>query len=284
MIRRIVFSLLLTLCCTYAWSRAQYTKSDSLRVVSLLSEAAKLPKSTNWMLHFARKFYGIPYVAHTLDRNRRERLVVNLKELDCTTYVEQVLALSVCAAERKRTFGDFCNMLMQIRYMDGKIGYANRLHYFTTWIDDNVKKGLVTDIGVSRAPFTAVQRLNINYMSKNVSKYSMLKANPKLLPYIKAMEKKLTGRKERYIPKSEIYNSELLRRTIADGDILVIITNRKGLDTSHIGIAVWHKDGLHMINASSVHGKVVKEPMTLREYMKKHPSQIGIRVCRMKRA
>jgi hypothetical protein len=59
-----------------------------------------------------------------------------------------------------------------------------------------------------------------------------------------------------------------------------MITNKKGLDTSHIGIASWHKDGLHMLNASSVHKKVIEEPMTLFKYMQKHPSQIGVRVVR----
>lgn len=60
-----------------------------------------------------------------------------------------------------------------------------------------------------------------------------------------------------------------------------MITNKKGLDTTHIGIASWHQDGLHMLNASSIHKKVIDEPMLLRTYMMKHPSQIGIRVCRV---
>ncbi len=72
-----------------------------------------------------------------------------------------------------------------------------------------------------------------------------------------------------------------MRETIKTGDIIAILTNKKGLDTSHIGIAVWKKDGLHLMNASQIHKKVVIEPMLLQNYMKKHPSQIGIRVCRV---
>ncbi|MBQ2498070.1 MAG: DUF1460 domain-containing protein, partial [Prevotella sp.] len=58
-------------------------------------------------------------------------------------------------------------------------------------------------------------------------------------------------------------------------------TSKKGLDTSHVGIAVWHKDGLHLLNASMIHKKVVEEPMTLKQYMQKHLSQTGIRVVRV---
>ena len=64
-------------------------------------------------------------------------------------------------------------------------------------------------------------------------------------------------------------------------DNVTIITNKKGLDTTHIGLASWHADGLHLLNASSIHKKVIDEPMTLYTYMQKHPSQIGIRACRV---
>ena len=56
---------------------------------------------------------------------------------------------------------------------------------------------------------------------------------------------------------------------------------KKGLDTSHLGFAVWKEGRLHLLNASSIHKKVVLEPMTLRQYMQKHPSQLGVRVVRV---
>jgi len=67
---------------------------------------------------------------------------------------------------------------------------------------------------------------------------------------------------------------------VHDGDIISILTNIKGLDTQHIGFAVWHKDGLHLMNASMIRKKVVDEPMTLADYLKKHPSHLGVRIIR----
>lgn len=72
-----------------------------------------------------------------------------------------------------------------------------------------------------------------------------------------------------------------MRNTIKDGDIIAIITNKKGLDTQHLGFALWHKDGLHLLNASSIHKKVIDEPMTLRTYLYKHPSMPGVRIIRL---
>ncbi len=259
-----------------------YKKQDSVKIVTLLKEASRLKtKPKIWMLYFGKKFLGVPYVAGTLDAAKDERLVINTTQLDCTTYVEMVVALTRCAESKKYTFADYCEQLKHVRYIDGDVAYEKRQHYFTAWINDNVEEGIVTDIQVN-PPFTSVQHINVNWMTTHQSSYKMLNGNAVRLKGIKALENSINGKSYRYIPKIKIANNSLFRKTIQDGDIIVIITNKKGLDTTHIGIASWHSDGLHLLNASSIHKKVIDEPMTLRTYMSKHPSQIGIRVCRVR--
>ncbi|WP_314314112.1 N-acetylmuramoyl-L-alanine amidase-like domain-containing protein [Hoylesella marshii] len=260
----------------------QYTKADSIKIMKLLADSRHFSPNTDPVLYYARQLKGIPYVAHTLDRNTHEQLVINLRELDCTTYVENVLALSLCARQKRYTFHDFCTILKNLRYEKGKVDYVSRLHYFTSWIEDNEQLGYISKIQSTKPPFTALQKLDIHYMTKNHASYTMLKDHSEHIRGIRQTEQQLTGKTYRYIPKASLKDSPLLRRTIHNGDIIAILTRRKGLDTSHIGIAVWHKDGLHLLNASSVHKKVVEEPMTLFQYMQKHPSQIGIRIARLK--
>ena len=169
-----------------------------------------------------------------------------------------------------------------IRYVGGIVSYPTRQHYFTEWIEENTKEGFVSEVKGQNPPFSAKQTLAIDFMSTHIDLYPMLKNNAEMRKPIADMERRLSGKIYRYIPKSKIKNTRLLRSTIHDGDIIAIITKKKGLDTSHIGIAVWHKDGLHMLNASQIHKKVVEEPMTLYQYMQKHPSQLGIRIVRIK--
>lgn len=260
---------------------ATFEAADSVRIVSLLREAATLrQKPKSWMLWFGKKFAGVPYVGGTLDRAAREELVVNTRELDCTTYVEMVTALTMCAKKHDTSFASFCQNLRHVRYIGGEVAYVKRQHYFTVWINDNVKEGIVSDIQTN-PPFTALQRVSIDWMSTHQKSYKMLSAHPQWLAGIKAMERSVSGKRYRYIPKAQIANNALFRQTIHDGDIIVIVTHKKGLDTTHIGIASWHSDGLHLLNASSIHKQVIDEPMTLRTYMSKHPVQIGIRVCRV---
>ena len=259
-----------------------YERQDSIKIVTLLREASLLKKKpTSWMLWFGKKFCGVPYVGGTLDKMTEEKLVVNTHQLDCTTYVEMVTALTMCAQNKETSFLAYCNHLKHVRYVGGEVSYVKRQHYFTVWMDDNQQEGIVQNIAPN-PPFTAVQTVNVNWMTTHTSSYKMLTAHPQWRAGIKTLELSVSGKRYRYIPKGKIANTSLFRQTIKDGDIIAIITNKKGLDTTHIGLASWHKDGLHLLNASSIHKSVIDEPMTLYTYMQKHPVQIGIRVCRVK--
>ena len=266
----------------------QYTPEDSIRVMNLLQsaekDAAKDSTAGQTMLRIGRAIekMNIPYVAHTLEPNDQERLIINLRELDCTTFVESAMALTLCVRSGRTTFDDYCRILQKIRYWQGRAPqYIRRLHYFTSWIEDNTTMDLVKELQSPNPPFTAVQTVQAHYMTQHVDKYRMLTVNPQDVPMIREMEKRIEGKKYRYIPKQQLYNNQLLRKTIHDGDIIVIITNIKGLDTQHIGIAAWHTDGLHLLNASSIHHRVIEEPMTLRQYLYKHPTMPGIRIVRV---
>ena len=281
--RAFVLSLLVFcyLSVTPAWAqtpRCHYTREDSITVERLL----KSGKSD--VLYYARQFLGLPYVAHTLELYPDdERLVLNTRELDCTTYVDVVAALTLCARRGETTFGQFVHHLHQQRYWDGKCdGYPSRIHYFSDWIRDNSRLGYVSEVQQPTPPFAAVQTVNVSYMTTHPDAYVALKRHPEYIPVIAKQEKDLTGRKYRYIPTAQVRNTELLRQTVHDGDIIGIVTTAAGLDIAHLGIAVWHDDGLHMIDASSKHKKVVEETVTMRQYLEGRKNAVGIRIVRLK--
>lgn len=281
--KKIMIILLFTFYAGMSYS-IQYTKSDSMKVVALLNSArkTKIQGQQNCIMFFARKFYGVPYVAKTLEINNKERLVVNLHQLDCTTYVENVVALALCVKNKKYSFEDFCNYLRLIRYEKGvNITYPARLHYFTKWIESNSSAGICKEVQSPNPPFSSIQNVYVDYMTKHANLYPMLKDNYAFKEEIRKMERRISGRSYRFIPKSKILNTKLLRQTVHNGDIIVILTNKRGLDTQHLGFASWHTDGLHLINASMIHHKVVEEPKLLFDYLKEHKSMTGIRVVRL---
>ena len=259
-----------------------YQKKDSVTVCRLLAASRQLSRGTNLQLFFARKFLGLPYVAHTLEINDDERLVVNTRQLDCTTLVENVTALTLCAQRGQYTWRDYLRTLTAMRYRNGKItDYTSRIHYFTEWITANTKEGIVTEIQSPNPPFSAVQQVSVSFMSNHPKSYKALRNHPEYVADIKKMEQQVSGQRFRYIPKTAVRNHSQLRKAVKDGDIIAITCRKKGLDIAHLGFAVWKEGKLHLLNASQLRGQVVEEPKILYEYLQEHPTHTGIRIIRI---
>ena len=262
--------------------RPVYQKADSITICRLLSEARRQPAETNIPLFFARQFLGIPYVAHTLEAQGDERLVVNTRQLDCTTLVETVTALTQCAYRQQYSWQAYLKALTAMRYRKGVIDrYPSRIHYFTEWITQNSKTGLVAELQQPNPPFMAIQTVDVNYMSNHPESYQAQRQHPDYVGEIREMEQRVSGQQFRYIPKARVGRSAELRKVIRDGDIIAITCKKAGLDIAHLGFAVWKKGNLHLLNASQLHKKVVEESMTLWQYLQKHPSHTGIRIIRI---
>lgn len=279
-----------------AWSggaRAQitYQRQDSLKVVKLLSQGAKLKVKAKkeLMTYYGNQLKGVPYVPATLEVNKKEQLVVNLRQMDCTTFVETVLALAMTTAQGSLRWEDYCKNLTKIRYENGVMkGYPSRNHYFIWWVESNSKQGIVktltgtlTGTGKQGTPLFKAQNIHIDWMTKHTDSYPMLKGNKQFIKEIAEHEKRTNGKVMMYIPRANLGLSQKKMKYVENGDILAICTKKKGLDTTHIGIAEWGSDGkLHLLNASQIHKKVVLESMTLQQYMTKHPSQLGVWVIK----
>lgn len=256
-----------------------YMKKDSARVVQLLKEAASLPKNVNRMVFFGKKFIGVPYVANTLEVGNSEKLVVNLRQMDCTTFVETVAALTLADKRGQRSFTGFCIALKELRYRDGQInGYPSRLHYFSFWVNDNIRKGLVGDRISRQTPYAKRQVIRVNYMTVHPDKYKHLRNNPSYISTIADYQRQVNGSVRYYIPKAYVGLTQKQLPFVHDGDILGTVTSRKGLDASHLGIAVWMDGRLHFLNASALYHKVVLDKNTLYDYQKKQRSQLGVNV------
>lgn len=228
--------------------------------------------------HTALFFLGAPYVANTLDRTIEEQLVVNLQELDCVTYVENVLALSLAASSNNFCYQNFQEQLKNIRYRNGELSdYASRLHYTSDWIFDNEKGGLLQNISqeLSRVKETK----EINFMSTHRSAYKQFSHSDAMLHKIEQAEKVINNRNGfYYLPKGAIHNKA---NKIPHMAVIGIVTTIDGLDTSHIGFA-YQKDGeLQFIHASSAKNKVIIDSKTLSNYCFSQKNCKGIIVAKV---
>lgn len=251
--------------------------TDSLFVEEILADSSlSLLTTGDAVVKIGQAFLNRPYVSGTLEVNAPdELLVVNTREVDCTTFVDQVLALVWAAHDACRGYADFCLRLQRLRYQGGHVnGYASRCHYFTQYLSNGTDECPlfipVKGDGMERRAVT------LNFMSTHPDSYVQLRDDSVMLSRICTMEQDYTSVTLSYFPDTQEAAFYRSSSSIHDGDILSLVTTVDGLDVSHLGIAVWVGDELHLLNASSRKGKVILDAQPLREYLLSRKSCPGI--------
>lgn len=252
-----------------------YTKADSLFCLQVLDSLKHLQTTDTGerMVQVARLFLDKPYVAATLE-GEPETLVVNFRELDCTTLVESVLALT----QPVSSFTDYTEALRGLRYRKGEVRYTERLHYIADWMYENGKRGLVKDITPELLGSEPLP-LALSFMSSHPESYSALKGHPERVARMQEVESAVNARSGyAYLPKERMGEAE---KFIRNGDIIGFVTTIRGLDVTHLGIAYWATpERLTFIHASSSARKVIVNPDSLESYLKRQKSCRGIWVIR----
>ncbi len=220
-------------------------------------------------------FLGTPYVAATLENGLEEKLVINLRELDCTTFAETCLALARTVKSGKTDFESFAAQLEQIRYRDGiRNQYPSRLHYFSEWIHNNAEKKIISE----EPNLTGVKLIKpINFMSEHPGDYPVLKAHPELIPSIAIQEKKLSSREIYYFPKNNPGN---LLKSLHHGDIIGLTSGIEGIDINHVGIVIRKGNGFHLLHASLSGEKVVLSDGPITDFIRPESKNSGIMIAR----
>ena len=259
--------------------RVLFEVTDSIRIEKILQSMSNREASTagERIIAIASEFIDEEYVAATLEQGPEEPLFISCSRLDCTTFIELVLAIAKSADDGHSRFSDVCRNLETIRYRNGKNnGYTSRLHYITWWIADSAKTGIIEEITSQISDER--QLLNLNFMSTHPASYPLLKENPALVTEIEQEEKTYRDIEINYIPKEKIEHTG--HHNIRPGDIIAITTSSPGLDVTHIGLAYYDNGKLCLIHASSAKGKVIKDTTSLRNYLARNRRHTGIRVFR----
>ncbi len=228
---------------------------------------------------------GTPYEAHTLEAHLRagadgaatEPLTLSLTRFDCVTLVESCLAVARVAREDGApSWERFAREVERMRYRDGRRGgYASRLHYFSEWIADGERRGLLRDLGPTLGAEDDDRPLR--FMTEHRDAYAAL-ADDRVHAAIGEAERRLDGRPRRVIPTARI--PEVADR-IETGDVLAFATSIPGLDVTHAAFA--HRDGrgvLRVLHAPLSGGTVEVTAATLPEYVAAIRRATGILVAR----
>lgn len=228
---------------------------------------------------------GTPYVAFTLeeylkaggDPMRTEPLTLSLTRFDCVSLVESCLAIArVARRDDPVTWEAYAREMERMRYRGGeRREYSSRLHYFSEWLDDNQRRGLVHLLGEELGGVPDTRPLR--FMSEHRESYPAL-ASDEVFRQIQALERELDGNPRWVVPTARI--PEVSDR-IQTGDILAFATAIEGLDVTHSAFAYRDEGGvLRVLHAPLSGGEVEITDSTLPEYVAAIRRSTGILVAR----
>ncbi|MEU6560512.1 DUF1460 domain-containing protein [Nocardia nova] len=203
----------------------------------------------------SRQFLGTPYAANTLigSDTQPEQLVVDFRQVDCFTLLDNVEALS-----RTTDRNQFAANLIDTRYAGDQVDFAHRKHFFTDWA--NVANTAATDITGTLTPAAVTVHKHLNAKGDgNV-----------YLPGIPVVDRDIT-----YIPSGVVDDNVM--RGLHTGDFVGAFAEAPGLDVTHVGIIVATPNGPVFRNASSLaeNNQVVDTP--LGEYLQTVPGIVVLR-------
>jgi len=237
-------------------------------------------------------FVGTPYEPGTLELPGPERLAVNLRALDCVTFVENALVLAdlvktmsdAVVEDREALSRAYRERLARLRYRGGvPEGYPSRLHYFSEWIARNADRGLLRVV-TPQLPGAREDARPLTFMSDHPDAYRQVAEDPGNLEAIRALEAGLRTPRW-YIPQDGIEAAATGgdapgERGIRNGDVIAAKSTLDGLDVAHTGIAVWQEGRLHLLHAPLVGDSVEVTPLPLGERLRGIRAQDGILVAR----
>jgi hypothetical protein len=227
---------------------------------------------------------GTPYVPYTLEAYLKsgrsplhEPLTLSLTRFDCVTLVESCIGVARLAGNAGAPIWEqFGREIERMRYRGGeRHGYTSRLHYFSEWITDGERRGLVKDLGAELGG--AEDARPLRFMTEHRAKYPAL-ADDGVFREIETIERRLDHHPRRVIPTKRI--PQVVNR-IESGDVLAFATEIPGLDVTHAAFAHRSGDGILRVLHAPLSGGVVEVTRrTLPEYVAAIRRSTGILVAR----
>lgn len=190
-------------------------------------------------------------------------LRTSMRYLDCMTYVEHVLAIS---SSRKPEYQkEFLCHLVNIMFNANGEPLQNHLrnHFTSHWADINEKKGYLINVARNH-PHAVCRKLFLNRVGTNRTFYVedsfMIAANPQSQWYfpLETVMAKKTG--------------------LQSGDIVALVTDKEGLDVTHMGFFI-KKAGKDWLRHASIKlNRIVDQEFY--QYLREHKTVKGLMVMR----
>lgn len=267
----LVILVMIIIVCELRPTKNRYYKMDLEKIdQDIRRTSQKIESIPARMVYYSERFLEAPYELYVQGDGpyaRYDQLpLLNLKKINCMTYCEIVMALSL-----SDYYIDFFNILQHIRYYHGIIGMATRNHYTmadwlpaNSWCLDDVTRLIG---GEKSATLKRMISHESFFAQKGITD----------IP-ITMLDREMTID---YIPLEALQESE---SRLKSGDIVSLIMDAPGIFSAHMLLFIRTDDGPVFRHASMSAGKTLDSPFG--EYIRglsEDPKYLGMAFMRMKK-
>lgn len=194
-------------------------------------------------------------------------LRLNVESFTPLTFVNNVIALA--KASEQHGFSDwrtFASEFENISCRKGEFtGYPSIMYHTSDWIIDNTARGNLRELTEDYSGGVVPRTKSLDQMTRHRSDFAAL-ADSANYESVRMMELGFRTHRIPTLKKETIKKKEILD-DLRQGDILIMVPGKEGIDCYDIGIINIKEDGPHLIHLSPAAGQVIEEEETLMRYM-----------------
>lgn len=211
----------------------------------------------------AEQLLGIPYEAGLLDVYP-EKLRVYLDKTDNLHFIETCLSMALTVNGKQEEtdipisdiYISLCDNIRSLRYRDGVISkFSDRIFYFTEWAEQAQTKGLLQEYSDQ---FGHEYEQSFSYLSDHLMYLPQIGREPKAREETLEIERLLSQKNPYFAISPNEMNPEFFNN-LQTGDIVALVSDRKGEDVSRAGIIMKTDESIQFITASYKEKKVISE-------------------------
>lgn len=238
-----------------------FSKQKAAEVFNILENNRSATLSKKMEL-ISATFLDTQYVANRLVGSNEiaEKLVIDLLGLDCFTFIDYLESFKTSHNQK-----EFLNNLQRVRYIDSKVEYLKRKHFYSDWLFENQQ--LVVDLTKENEKLAKLASVDVVKINSG--------KNGEYIPKLGFKDRKIS-----YIPRTNV--SDVNLSSIVSGDYIGFRKDVAGLDVTHVGLLIKKADGIYVRHASSAKSakKVVEQKLV--DYLTINTSVKGIVLFRSK--
>lgn len=199
-------------------------------------------------------------------RDSLATLRINLESFTPLMFINNVIALVKTAeSPGNPDINVFSSQFEDISCRRGENkGFPSIMYHASDWIGDNVARGNVTELTENYAGVVARTK-SLDEMTRKREDFAAL-ADSATFETVRMTEMGFRTHRIPSLKKETIKKKEIIE-DLENGDIILLVPNRDGIDIYDMGIVSKTEDGVHLIHLSPNDRKIVEEKEDIARYL-----------------